>query len=115
MRVGEPRHRIRAPGLGEIDAEERHLDSLAQRGQVDDGNVVTACGERPDEVAPDVAGAAGHEDRHPFSLRRAAEPRLDEMKQSESTEALVALEDAVPDALFASVEGLDVPLWPMFR
>jgi hypothetical protein len=37
------------------------------------------------------------------------------MKQSESTEALVSLEDAAPDALFASVDGLDVPLWPMFR
>ena len=37
------------------------------------------------------------------------------MRMSGSTAALVALEDAAPDELFACLRGTTIPLWPMLR
>lgn len=37
------------------------------------------------------------------------------MRRNRATEALVALEDAAPDALFAPVPGTTLPLWPLMR
>jgi hypothetical protein len=37
------------------------------------------------------------------------------MKSTEGTDALIALEDDAPEALFARLPGTDLPLWPLLR